>query len=341
MKLEQSFEVRAPVEEVWNALIDIERVAPCLPGAEITERDEDGTYRGDFKVKLGPTTAAYRGTLKMESLDEAAHVATMLANGQDKRGQGSAKATIVSRMTESAGVTQVEVETDFTITGKLARFGRGGMIKDISNRLLGDFARCLQAGFEGYEASAATDGSAAPEVTEAGSGASAAPAPAANEASGSEAPDVTEVSGPDPSEAEPAAADASAAAGSQVPPTEDRATRGGAEESARSPGERAAAAPSSEGPGGPDAPRVDTGVGAPDSPAAAQMSGVRSPAPSSSGPRTGGGPRFSPPAASQPISGAGLVGSVLLDRAAPVLLPVVRALRQLLERLERALGGSP
>ena len=311
MKLGQSFEVRAPVDEVWHALIDIERVAPCLPGAEITERDEDGTYRGDFKVRLGPTTAAYRGTLKMESLDEAAHVATMLANGQDKRGQGSAKATIVSRMTESGGVTQVEVETDFTITGKLARFGRGGMIKDISNRLLGDFARCLQAGFEGAEGDDAAHGSVAPEVTE---------------ASGSAAPAVTEVSGPDPSEAEAeaelepelAGADTSAAAGSQVPPTEARATRGGREGSARSPGERAAAAPSSEGPGGPDAP----------------------PAPSSPGPRTGGSPRFSPPAASQPISGAGLVGSVVLDRVASVLLPVVRTLRRLLERLERALARS-
>ena len=335
MKLEQSFAVRAPVDEVWHALIDIERVAPCLPGAEITERDEDGTYRGDFKVRLGPTTAAYRGTLKMESLDEAAHVATMLANGQDKRGQGSAKATIVSRMTESGGVTQVEVETDFTITGKLARFGRGGMIKDISNRLLGDFARCLQAGFEGYErdeSAVATDGSAAPEVT----GASASTAPEVTEASGPE-PE------PEPTDAgeDPAGADASAAAGSQVPPTVDRATRGGAEGGARSPGERAAAAPSSEGPGGPEAPRIDTGVGAPDSPAAAQVPGVRSPAPSPTGPRTGGGgPRFSPPAASQPISGAGLVGSVLLDRVAPVLLPVVSTLRRLLERLERALSRS-
>ncbi len=147
MRLEQTFEVRASVQEVWEALIDIERVAPCLPGAEITQRDEDGTYRGDFKVKLGPTTAAYRGTLKMESLDADAHVATMRANGQDKRGQGSAKATIVSRMSETAGVTSVEVETDFAITGKLARFGRGGMIEDISSKLLGQFATCLQAGF--------------------------------------------------------------------------------------------------------------------------------------------------------------------------------------------------
>ena len=143
MKLEQSFEVKAPIDRVWAALIDVERVAPCLPGAEITESDEDGTYRGDFTVKLGPTTAAYRGELRMESVDSEARRVTMRASGQDKRGQGSAKATIVNVMHEEAGVTTVDVETDFTITGRLARFGRGGMIKDISNRLLRDFSDCL------------------------------------------------------------------------------------------------------------------------------------------------------------------------------------------------------
>ena len=73
MKLEQSFKVAGTDRAVWEALIDVERVAPCLPGAEITEADDDGTYRGTFTVKLGPTTAAYRGKLKMEDVDEAAH----------------------------------------------------------------------------------------------------------------------------------------------------------------------------------------------------------------------------------------------------------------------------
>ena len=145
MKLEQSFEVRAPVERVWETLVDVERVAPCLPGAEITEAGDDGTYRGTFSVRLGPTTAAYRGELSMEELDEAARRVVMRASGQDKRGQGSAKATIVSTMRAEGDVTRVDVETDFTITGRLARFGRGGMIQDISNRLLRDFADCLQA----------------------------------------------------------------------------------------------------------------------------------------------------------------------------------------------------
>jgi carbon monoxide dehydrogenase subunit G len=148
MKLEQTFEVHAPVERVWETLIDIERVAPCLPGAEITEASEDGTYRGTFSVRLGPTTAAYRGELKMRELDEEGRRVVMDASGQDKRGQGSAKATIVSTMREEGDLTRVDVKTDFTITGRLARFGRGGMIQDISNRLLREFAECLQQRIE-------------------------------------------------------------------------------------------------------------------------------------------------------------------------------------------------
>jgi carbon monoxide dehydrogenase subunit G len=148
VKLEQSFEVRAPLERVWETLIDVERVAPCLPGAEITEAGHDGSYRGTFSVRLGPTTASYRGELNIEAADEAARRVVMRASGQDKHGQGSARATIVSAMREEGDITTVDVETDFTITGRLARFGRGGMIQDISNRLLKDFADCLREKIE-------------------------------------------------------------------------------------------------------------------------------------------------------------------------------------------------
>ena len=144
MKLEQSFEVGAPVEQVWAALIDLEKVAPCLPGAAITGHDDDGTYHGTFQVKLGPTTANYRGTVRIESADAATRTATLAAKGSDKRGQGGASATIVNTLHEAEGGTRVDAVTDFTITGRLASFGRGGMIKDISNRLLRDFATCLQ-----------------------------------------------------------------------------------------------------------------------------------------------------------------------------------------------------
>ena len=146
MKLEQSFEVDAPLDVVWAALIDVQRVAPCLPGAEVTDAGDDGSYQGTFTVKIGPTTASYRGTMKMEEVDEAAHRVTMRGSGTDKRGQGGAKALMVSTLRErEGGGTHVEVSTDFSITGRLASFSRGGMMQDISNRLLREFAECLQA----------------------------------------------------------------------------------------------------------------------------------------------------------------------------------------------------
>jgi len=165
MKLEQSFEVAAPIEAVWAALIDLERVAPCLPGASITGHDEDGTYRGEFKVKLGPTTASYRGTVNIVEADEAAHRAVMRAKGTDKRGQGGASATIVNTLVQVDGGTRVDAVTDYAITGRLASFGRGGMIQDISNRLLGDFSSCLQENLGSGTAAAASPAPAAPAAS--------------------------------------------------------------------------------------------------------------------------------------------------------------------------------
>jgi len=189
MKLEQSFTVDAPVPVVWEALIDVERVAPCLPGAEITGHDEDGTYHGEFKVKLGPTTASYRGTVKIDEADAATHTATMRAKGTDKRGQGGANATIVNRLTADGAITRVEAVTDFTITGRLARFGRGGMIEDISNRLMRDFASCLQSRIGASQPApsgeAVTTGEAAPESV---GSADPDPAPSAAGATASVAP---------------------------------------------------------------------------------------------------------------------------------------------------------
>ncbi len=146
MKLEQSFEVSAPIERVWKALVDVEHVAPCLPGAAVTGRNDDGSYNGTFSIKIGPTTATYAGKLEMKEIDERTHEATMHAHGNDKRGQGGANATIVSKVVEQKpGETHVDVATDYHITGRLARFGRGGMIEDISERLLREFAERLQA----------------------------------------------------------------------------------------------------------------------------------------------------------------------------------------------------
>jgi carbon monoxide dehydrogenase subunit G len=145
MKLEQTFEVQAPADRVWSMLTDLASVAPCLPGAQLTDHGEDGSYEGTFTVKLGPTTASYRGRIHFQERDDEARRAVMHASGQDKRGQGGATATMITTVAENGPVSNVTVDTDLLITGKLARFGRGGMIEDISNRLLSDFASCLQA----------------------------------------------------------------------------------------------------------------------------------------------------------------------------------------------------
>jgi uncharacterized protein len=187
MKLEQTFDVQAPLEQVWAALNDLERVAPCLPGAAITSHDEDGTYHGTFSVKLGPMTAAYNGTIRIEDVDEAAHRATLKAKGTDKRGQGGANATIVNTLSEHDGATRVEAVTDFNITGRLAQFGRGGIMQDVSNRLLRDFATCLSTRLAEPSAAAPAEPSAATAPTEASAAESP---PAADEvaAAGSKPP---------------------------------------------------------------------------------------------------------------------------------------------------------
>src|SRR5215218_8617041 len=143
-----------------RAMIHRIKVAPGLAGAVsplhgARGHDDAGTYHGEFQVKLGPTTAAYRGTIRIESADAATHTATLAARGTDKRGQGGASATIVNTLRASeGGGTRVDAVTDFTITGRLASFGRGGMIRDISNRLLRDFAACLQQRLAGEPAGA-------------------------------------------------------------------------------------------------------------------------------------------------------------------------------------------
>ncbi|MBV9919065.1 MAG: SRPBCC family protein [Solirubrobacterales bacterium] len=193
MKLEQSFDVAAPLDQVWNALIDVERVAPCLPGASVTGRNDDGSFAGTLTIKIGPTTAAYAGRLEMERIDEGAHISTIKAQGTDRRGQGGAKATITSTLAETPDGTRVDVNTDYSITGRLARFGRGGMIEDISKRLLRDFAACLQQSLTAQPATAtepapATEPATAAEPGVAGAGVEAAltePSPAAEAATAS------------------------------------------------------------------------------------------------------------------------------------------------------------
>ncbi len=144
MKLENEFTVSVPVEDAWNVLLDLERVTPCLPGAALTEQSDDDEYKGEMKVRLGPVTQEYNGTVRIEEADESEHRAVLKADGKDARGQGAATATITSTLhDEGDGSTRVRVETDMQITGRAAQFGRG-VQQDVAERLLSRFAECLE-----------------------------------------------------------------------------------------------------------------------------------------------------------------------------------------------------
>jgi uncharacterized protein len=144
MKLENEFTVNVPVEDAWNVLLDLERVTPCLPGAALTEQSDDDEYKGEMKIRLGPVTQEYNGTVRIEEADESEHQAVLKADGKDTRGQGAATATITSTLhDEGDGSTKVRVETDMQITGRAAQFGRG-VQQDVAERLLSRFAECLE-----------------------------------------------------------------------------------------------------------------------------------------------------------------------------------------------------
>ncbi len=142
MEIEDSFRVDLPVDATWRVLLDIERIAPCLPGAQLQEIEGE-EYRGVVKVKVGPITAQYKGAAHFESRDDATHTAVIVGSGRDTRGQGNASATITMTLTPDGTGTSVNVATDLSITGKVAQFGRGVMA-DVSAKLLAQFVENLE-----------------------------------------------------------------------------------------------------------------------------------------------------------------------------------------------------
>ena len=147
MELVHEFSVPVPVEQAWQVLTDVERIAPCLPGAELTGADGD-TYHGQVKIKVGPITAQYRGTASFTEKDEAGHRVVLKAAGRDTRGQGNASATVTAVMAAADGGTTVSIVTDLTVSGRVAQFGRG-VLGDVSARLLAQFVRNLETGVLG------------------------------------------------------------------------------------------------------------------------------------------------------------------------------------------------
>jgi carbon monoxide dehydrogenase subunit G len=141
MRLDHSFTVPVPVEEAWEVLLDVPRVAPCMPGATLTDFDGEA-FNGTVKVKVGPIVLTYTGKGRFVERDEAARRVVVEANGRDTRAAGTAAATVTATLVPDGDSTRVEVSTDLTVTGKPAQFGRG-MLADVSGRLIGQFADCL------------------------------------------------------------------------------------------------------------------------------------------------------------------------------------------------------
>jgi uncharacterized protein len=175
MKLSNEFTVAAPLERTWETLLDVESVAACLPGASIEPVGEDGMYRGSMRVKVGPVTMAYSGTVRLADVDADQHVASFDARAKETKGAGTAAAIIRNRLEPAGDGTHVVVETDLNVTGRAAQFGRG-LMEDVASKMLADFAgRLEQLVLEGAPAAQA------PVATE--PGAPAAPAPEPEETS--------------------------------------------------------------------------------------------------------------------------------------------------------------
>ena len=165
MQLENSFQVGAPPDRVFDYLLDVNKVVGCVPGAELTETVDQTTFKGKVKIKVGPITVAYSGTARISERDDTKRVATLSADGRETTGSGSARATATMRVQPAGDGSVVEILTEYHVAGRVAQFGRGVM-EDVSKRLIRDMASCIQANLEAGDPppdTAGTDVSAAIE----------------------------------------------------------------------------------------------------------------------------------------------------------------------------------
>src|SRR6516165_11666369 len=145
MEFDNSFEVPLPPAEAWKVLLDIQRIAPCMPGAELTEVVDQNTYKGKIGVRLGPVALTFAGIVKFEQIDDAARTARVAAQGTDAKGRGGANAASVFRLEPAGGGSKVLVHTNLTLSGAVAQYGRGvGIIQATAAQLMNQFAKCLK-----------------------------------------------------------------------------------------------------------------------------------------------------------------------------------------------------
>jgi carbon monoxide dehydrogenase subunit G len=178
MEITNRFTVPLPPDRTWAALLDVPRIAPCMPGARLTGADAEArSYDGEVQVRLGPIMLAFKGTARLTEVDDAAHRATMVAEGRDKKGRGAASADVAFHLTPVDAGTEVTIVSQIALTGSIAQYGRGsGMIADLADHLVGQFAQNLRAELATEPAPAPAS---APEPDAGASAAADAPAQAA------------------------------------------------------------------------------------------------------------------------------------------------------------------
>lgn len=166
MEFDNSFEVPLPVAETWAVLTDIERIVPCVPGAELTEVADENNFKGKISVRLGPVALTFAGRATYEERDEQTYSARVKAQGSDSKGRGGANADVTFRLVALGdAATSVEIHTNLQLSGSVAQYGRGvGMISDVASQIIGKFADCLRDQLAGAEAAPEAE---APEVPQA------------------------------------------------------------------------------------------------------------------------------------------------------------------------------
>jgi carbon monoxide dehydrogenase subunit G len=177
MQFSNSFEVPLPPAQAWAFLLDIQRIAPCMPGAELTEVVDESTYKGKVAVRLGPVALSFAGTAKFEDIDHAAHKARVKAQGSDVKGRGGASAMVNFALEPITDGTKVVIDTDLNLSGSVAQYGRAsGMIQSVAAQIISQFAAALRG--EIAKSHAPAEAAAAPASPASATAPAAAPAPA-------------------------------------------------------------------------------------------------------------------------------------------------------------------
>src|SRR3954463_12471747 len=157
MEFDNTFEVSAPIDEVWKTMLDVERVAPCVPGAKVVEQTSDTAYKVEIRIKLGPVSMTYRGDVDIVEADESSHRAVLAIKAREARGQGTATAKSELSLTENGDKTRSKIHTDVSLTCRAASMGRG-IIGDVSSKMVDTFAENLASMLTGPPAAASSEG---------------------------------------------------------------------------------------------------------------------------------------------------------------------------------------